>query len=282
MKPEFQKRLAAAVLGLLTLLPATGAESTDLATERLGDIVEREVRFYERIRNDPDFYSASEVERRVGDILEAYQSFLADNPDDVEALILYGKLLRRVDEPEAAFGAFLKADALDPKIAVVKQQIGTYLAETGKAKSALPFYLQAVELEPDTAVYHFGLGQLLAEFRDTFLKEAIFTPDALDREMLKAFRKAAQLDPDNFDFQMRLGEAYYDLSSPDWKGALLHWNALAKHIDDPLRIEIVNLHRARVLGELGRHKEARELANSIEDPALQFSKEQVLQYLSLH
>ena len=31
--------------------------------------------------------------------------------------------------------------------------------------------------------------------------------------MLEAFSKAAKLAPSNFDYQMRMGEAYYDLAS---------------------------------------------------------------------
>ena len=76
-----------------------------------------------------------------------------------------------------------------------------------------------------------------------------------EREMLKAFRKAAKLAPKNFDYQMRLGEAYYDLNSPDWKNALIHWKRSEQASTTTLQIEILDLHRARVLGKLGRSDE---------------------------
>jgi tetratricopeptide (TPR) repeat protein len=271
-----------AAFGAAALFGGAPEPSTDLATEQLGAIVERELRLYEKLREDPEHFGPAEIERRVGDILMAYKSFLEDNPDDLEALILYGKLLRRANETEAAFTAFLKADGLDPGIAVVKQQIGNHLAEQDRPLEALPFFLKAVDLEPGAAVYHFGLGQLLAEFRARFTAEGVFTSEAVDREMIKAFRQAARLEPDNFDFQMRLGEAYYDLSVPDWKNALLHWNRLRRETDEALRTEIIDLHRARVLGELGRVEEAREIAEAVEEPALQFSRQQVLDVLSMH
>jgi tetratricopeptide (TPR) repeat protein len=207
---------------------------------------------------------------------------LLDQPDDVSAYILYGKLLRRVQEREQAFIAFLKADELDPKIAVVKQQIGNHLAEEGKGKAALTFYLSAIDLEPETAIYHFALGQLIFDFREEFFSQNIFTQDALEREMLKAFRQAATLAPENFDYQMRLGEAYYDLVSPDWKSALLHWNKLRKQASTSLQIEILNLHRARVLGKLGRNEEAQSLLDQVLNPALQKSKGQVLDEIAQH
>jgi tetratricopeptide (TPR) repeat protein len=214
--------------------------------------------------------------------VQSYRSYLVDQPDDVSAYILYGKLLRRVQENEQAFLAFLKADELDPEIAVVKQQIGNHLAEEGKGKAALTFYLRAVDLEPETAVYHFALGQLIQDFRDEFIQDGIFTRDALEREMLKAFRRAAALDTENFDYQMRLGEAYYDLSSPDWKAALVHWNKLRKQAASSLQREILDLHRARVLGKLGRTEEALALLEAALNPALQNSKQQVLDEISVH
>ncbi len=255
---------------------------TDLATEQLLGIAQKEEKIYKKIAEDPEFYSAEDLDRRINELVQSYRTYLTDNPDDVNALILYGKLLRRVDQTDQAFTAFLKADELDPDIAVVKQQIGTHLAERGKGKAALPFYLRAIELNPETAVYHFELGQLLYDFKTSFIKDGIFTADALDREMIRAFRKAAELEPDNFDFQMRLGEAYYDLDSPDWKSALVHWDQVRKTADTTLRKEIVDLHKAHVLGKLGRIEEAVKLADSIHQPSLQYSRQQVLDEIAQH
>jgi tetratricopeptide (TPR) repeat protein len=126
------------------------------------------------------------------------------------------------------------------------------------------------------------LGQLIYNFKDEFIKSGVFTQDAIEREMLQAFRKAAKLAPKNFDYQMRLGEAYYDLNSPDWKNALLHWKQVRKQASTALQIEILDLHRARVLGKLGRSDEAQGLLDKILNPALQNSKRQVLEEIVMH
>ena len=267
-------------IALTTSLPAQ--TKTDLDTERLLDITKREQKIYQQIAADPEYYTADDLERHINELILSYSSYLSENPDDVSALILYGKLLRRVGQNDEAFKAFLKADELDPKIAVVKQQIGNHLVETGKGKAALTFYLTAIELDSEVPVYHYALGEILYTFRDQFLEDAIFTRDALDREMLKSFTTAVQLEPDSFDAQMRLGEAYYDLASPDWKAALLHWNKLRKATpaDQTLRRQILDLHKTRVLGKLGRTTEAKELATTIVQPSLQQSKQQVLAELA--
>lgn len=267
---------------LCLVLSSTASAQSRLADKRLADIAVREEKIYKKIAEDPEFYSADDLERHVTDLIGAYSAYLLDHPKDVNALILYGKLLRRVGRFDDAVDAFLKADQVDPNIAVVKQQIGTHLAEGGKGKAALPFYLRAVELEPETAIYHFALGQLLNEFRNDFIEEGIFTRDALEREMLKAFKKAASLESGAFDLQMRLGEAYYDLSSPDWKAALLHWNKLRKETENELQAEILDLHRARVMAKLGRAEQAIELAQKVITPSLQNSKQQVLDEIAQH
>lgn len=275
-----------ALASALVLTSSLGAQTkqSDLDTERLLDISKREQKIYQQIAADPEYYSGDDLERHFNELIFSYSSYLSENPDDVSALILYGKLLRRIGKNEEAFKAFLKADELDPQIAVVKQQIGNHLAETGKGKAALTFYLNAIELAPNVPAYHYALGEILYTFRDQFLEEAIFTRDALDREMLKAFHTAVRLEPDSFDGQMRLGEAYYDLASPDWKAALLHWDKVRKATpsDDSLRRQILDLHKARVLGKLGRSEEAKELAATIVQPSLQQSKQQVLDEMSAY
>ena len=277
--PRYQNTFALCLLSLCSLGMAYGS---DLASKRLLNIAEKETQIYQKIAENPQFYSEEDLDRRINELVQSYLTYLPDQPHDVSAHILYGKLPRRVQESDQAFLAFLKADELDPEIAVVKQQIGNHLAEEGKGKAALTFYLQAVELEPETAVYHFALGQLIYNFKDEFIKSGVFTQDAIEREMLKAFLKAAKLAPKNFDYQMRLGEAYYDLNSPDWKNALLHWKQVSKQASSTLQIEILDLHRARVLGKLGRSDEAQILLDKILNPALQNSKRQVLEEIKVH
>ena len=261
-----------------------GQTQTDLNTQRLYKISQREQNIYRQLETNPNIYTSKDLEHKLGEIILAYSNYLTENPNDISALILCGKLLRSVGENDRAFKLFLRADALDPKIAVVKQQIGNYLVETGNGKAALTFYLNAIKLEPEVPEYNYSLGETLYLFKDEFTQEGLFTQDSLDRQMLKAFKMAAQLDSENFDIQMRLGEAYYDLSTPDWKAALLHWERLRKETPDykELRCQIIDLHRARILAKLGRNEEAEKLVGKVTQPGLQASKKQVLEEMDPH
>lgn len=257
------------------LLPQVSGQSTDFATERLSKIIEQENALYEILKNDSHSFHESDLERRFGEIKGRYRSFLSDNPEDHLAWILYGKLLRRAGEDEQAFKAFLKADELSPQNAVVKQQIGTYLAETGKGAAALTFYLQAVELEPQESVYHFGLGQLLNEYRTELVEKGIYTNDTVDREMLRAFEKALLLQPKDFDLAMRYGAAFHDLSVPNWEKAIVFWRKLEQNERDATRLQLIWLQQAHAYAKLGQKEIARSHLKKITIPALIESKKQV-------
>ena len=97
--------------------------------------------------------------------------------------------------------------------------------------------------------------------------------------MIKAFSKAVLLRPDSYDYYIRLGAAYYDHASPDWHAALRHWQKPNHNFKENYQIEIIQLHTARGLGKLGRHEEARKLAESVKHTALQKSKQEVLDEL---
>ena len=57
---------------------------------------------------------------------------------------------------------------------------------------------------------------------------------------------------------------------------------MSKQASSTLQIEILDLHRARVLGKLGRSDEAQILLDKILNPALQNSKRQVLEEIKVH
>ena len=140
-----------------------GPNGVSFAQSRLSTIVAKERTLF-LAANNKRAMNEKELTRKIQDLVADFESYLADNPKDLTALILYGKFLRRVDQPGPATGVFLKADKLDPDIAVIKQQIANYLTEEGRIAEALPYLLRAVELSPDKAIYHDQLGSFLFLF----------------------------------------------------------------------------------------------------------------------
>lgn len=252
---------------------------SSLAQRRLSDIVAKEQRFF-AVASGKQAMNEKELTRKVQDLVADYESYLADNPKDLTAFILYGKFLRRVDQPGPATGVFLKAEKLDPNVAVIKQQIANYLTEEGRIAEALPYLLRAVELSPKTALYHHQLGSFLFLFREELIRLGITTQSSNDRNMAIAFREAAKLEPGNFEYQLRYGQSYFDVANPDWTEALSVWNELsgtANH--SPEESEYLLLCKARVLMELDRRDEAKTLIDRVRSPVMGATKRRLLDAL---
>jgi tetratricopeptide (TPR) repeat protein len=225
--------------------------------------------------------SQDDFERRATALSYRYDELVSRAPNDINLMILYGKFLRRVGQNRQANIFFSHVDRLSPNLAVVKQQLGNYLAEEGNYPEALTYYLKAIELEPNEAVYHYGLGELLATFHDKFVADGAFTEEKIDEEALSAFAKAVELAPDNKDFAFRHAEAYYDLKTPRWEEALALWEGIAGRTDlTRYERDASRLHRARINCELGRNKAALELVRDEVTPVLMATRARLLKRIN--
>lgn len=256
-------------------------EAITVAAQRLGQIVEREQLFLKNSSSPNKPLSEQELTRRAQQILSAYESYLEDNPRDVNGLILYGKFLRRMGQPRHATGLFLEADKIDPRLAVVKQNIANYLVEEGRLADALPFLLKAVELEPKEPVYHHQLGTFLFLFKEDLLSLGIASVQTNDRSMHGAFRSASKLAPDNFEYKLRYAQSFFDISDPDWDKVLGVWQDLRNQArDHPVsEREYLALGEARALTRLGRGKEAVTILKTITSPSLRATRESLIKEL---
>jgi len=251
-----------------------------LAQTRLAAIVAKERRLLGAV-SDERATNEKELTRKTQDLVADYESYLADNPKDLTALILYGKFLRRVDQPGPATGIFLRADKIDPEVAVVKQQIANYLTEKGRIAEALPYLLRAVELSPKTAVYHHQLGSFLFLFREELIRLGITTQSSNDRNMAIAFREAAKLGLDKFEYRLRYAQSFFDVANPDWEAALRVWKELSNEENrNSSEMEYLFLCQARVLLELGRREEARTLIDRVRSPVMGATKRRLLDLLA--
>ncbi|MFP6854212.1 MAG: hypothetical protein VB980_00405 [Opitutales bacterium] len=260
----------------------TSAEPTgiSLAQTKLAAIVAQEERLFLSASSQTPV-NEKELTRKIQNLVSDYESYLADNPKDQTALILYGKFLRRVDQPGPATGMFLKADKIDPDIAVIKQQIANYLAEEGRVAEALPYLLRAVELSPQTAVYHHQLGSFLFLFQEELIRLGITNRISNDRNMIIAFREASKLSPGNFDYRVRYAQSFFDVANTDWEEALVVWKELSNEYKRTREeSEYLLLCQARVLLELGRQAEAKPLIDRVNSPVMGKTKRKLLDQFS--
>ena len=266
------------MLGSLERLPA--AESVNLAEHSLKKIIQRQLEVFAEAAKQGENLDEGSFRQQVQSITHDYELLLRNNPNFAAGYAAYGYLLTKVDMRKEATAMLLRANQLDPDIGLVKNQLGNMLAEDGKPLQAAPYYIAAIKVEPKEPLYHYQLGTLLIEARDAFLKSGEWTRETLDNAMHHAFKQAAELAPDRFEFAYRFAESFYDLDKPDWEGALKAWSTLEEKAPTPIERQTMRLHAANILLKIGKREHATALIETVDEPKLQGQKEKLVAQLT--
>jgi tetratricopeptide (TPR) repeat protein len=265
---------------LLAAVSLRAAEGETLAERTLKQIVERQKTILADAAKQGDKVDEEGLRAQLQAVSHDYERLLQDNPKFAAAYVAYGYLLGKVGMKKESVALLLKANQMDPDIPLVKNQIGNYLAEEGKPLEAAPYFLAAIKLEPNEPLYHYQLGTLLNVGRDDFIRSGEWTRVALDRAMLHAFQRAAELAPDRFEFAYRYAESFYDLETPQWDEALKAWAALEEKAPTPVERQTMRLHAANILIKSGKPDHARALLETIDEPALAGQKQKLVAQLA--
>lgn len=264
------------LLALVAVGPA-GAET--LAEKNLREIVARQKQVLARAESEKDHLDEAWLRGELQSVISSYDILIQKNPDFAAGFAAYGLLLAQVGMNREGAGMLMKANQLDGEIPLVKNEIARLLAEDGKVPEALPWLTAAVDLDPKEPLYHYHLGKLLYEGRDDLIATGQFTRASLDKAMLAAFQRAAELAPDKFAYSYRAAEAYYDLATPQWDEALAAWSALEKRAQPGIEQQTIRLHAANVLIKQGKIDAAKVLMATVTEPALQKQKQTLLDEL---
>jgi tetratricopeptide (TPR) repeat protein len=253
---------------------ARGFAAETLADKTLRELIGRQQEMFARAAREGDNVDEARFQGEAQAIASSYEVFIQRNPDNAGAFAAYGIFLDKIGMARQAAAMLLKANKLDGENPVVKNQMGKLLAEDGKPVDALTWVTAAIQLEPKEPLYHYHLGRLLLEARDDFIKSGNFTRASLEHSMLGAFATATDLAPDNWEYALQRAKAYYD--PPRWEEELALWDKLEeKAKSDPLR-QLVRLHEARVLLNLGRRDEARADLEHVTDDRFTAEKQTLL------
>lgn len=256
------------------------AESETMAERSLRRIADRQKTLFAEAAKQGDKLDEEAFRAQVQSVAHDYELLLRNNPNFAVGYAAYGYLLGKVDMRKESAAMLLRANQLDPDIALVKNQLGNYMAEEGKPLQAAPYFIAAIKLEPNEPLYHYQLGSVLAEARDEFLKGGEWTRASLDEALLAAFKRAAELAPDRFEFGYRYAEAFYDLEKPDWDLALKAWSALEEKAPTAIERQTMRLHAANILIKQNRPDHARALMATVDEPGLQGQKQKLVAQLA--
>ena len=186
---------------------ATQNEIT-LSSLALSRILDKQARFFESTDRSPQTNDL-ELTRKAQEIVADYDAYLGANPKDTNALILYGKFLRRVGQEQHAVGYFLEADSINPKLAVVKQQLANYLIEEGRPIDAFPFLIMTIELAPNKPTTTTTWAIFYSFSKTTWLVKGFWQGFGKGVHA-QVLQQAAKLSPSNFDYQLRFAQSFFD------------------------------------------------------------------------
>ncbi len=125
---------------------------------------------------------ALQNQRRFVDAERLYQSVLRENPQHPDALNLMGVLAIEAGQNKIAFDYHSKAVALEPGIAMYRNNLGNTLIICSRSEEAVPHLRKAVQIDPRYAEAWCNLGKAFRMLGDT-------------EEAAKNFSRALAIDP---------------------------------------------------------------------------------------
>ena len=207
------------------------------------------------------------IRARLDSVRKDYEDFLRRYPDCARGHLAYGSFLNDIGEEEAAGAQYGKAAQLDPKNPAAWNQLANYCGEHGPLTNAFVDYARAIELNPAEPVYYRNLAAAVYLFRKDARAFYGITEEQVFDKALALYRKAMQLDPQNFLLAADYAESYYGIRPLRTNDTLAAWtNALQTARDDNER-EGVYIHLARIKMVVGRFAEARAHLNDVTNAA---------------
>jgi Flp pilus assembly protein TadD len=205
--------------------------------------------------------SREELNRRImarlNVIRKSYEDFLRRYPDFADGYLAYGSFLNDIGEEETAMRQNEKASQLDPKNPAAWNNLANYYCENGLLTNAFTDYAKAIELNPAEPVYYQNLATVVYLYRkDAEAFYGISEEQVFDKSLV-LYRKAVQLDPENFKLATDYAQSYYGIRPLRTNDALVAWTNALQIAHNDVEREGVYIHLARIKMAAGRFAEAR-------------------------
>ncbi|HYV26889.1 MAG TPA: tetratricopeptide repeat protein [Candidatus Eisenbacteria bacterium] len=217
------------------------------------------------------------VRQRLEPVKKAYEDFLRLHSNHTRARLAYGSFLNDIGEEAAAEAQWLKARELDPKNPAAWNNLANFYGHNGGVMKSFEYYQKAIELAPTEPVYHHNFADTVFLFRKDAGEYFKLTEAQVFDKALGLYRRALELDPENFLLAANLAESYYAIRPPktgdagaDRQAAQKHaddavaaWQAAMKLARDDIERQGVLIHFARFQINAGRFDEARANLNAV-------------------
>ncbi|HUA69171.1 MAG TPA: tetratricopeptide repeat protein, partial [Candidatus Saccharimonadales bacterium] len=200
---------------------------------------------------------------RLNVVRKDYEDFLRRYPNFVRGHLAYASFLDNIGDDEASKLQNEKALQLDPKNPAAWNNLGNYYGENGPITNAFAYFAKAIDLDPTESVYYQNLAVTVYLYRpDAEAFYRINEQQVFDKS-LALYRKAMQLDPDNFSLATDYAESYYGIRPLRTNDALIAWTNTLQIAHNDVEREGVYIHLARIKMLAGHFAEARAQLDAV-------------------
>jgi tetratricopeptide (TPR) repeat protein len=233
------------------------------------------------------------ITKRFEPVKRAYEDFLNVHPEHARARLAYGSFLNDIHEEEAAQAQWEKARELDPKNPAAWNNLANYYGHNGPVIKAFEYYGKAIELDASESTYYYNLATTVYLFRKDATNYYKLNPQQVFEKAMGLYRKALELDPENFVLATDYAQSYYGFK-PTLTGnaeqdrkitqkhcdeALTAWQAAFKLAKDDIERQGVLLHYARLQINADRFEAARTNLNAVSNEMYTTTKKNLLKKL---
>jgi tetratricopeptide (TPR) repeat protein len=211
------------------------------------------------------------IKARFEPVKKAYETFIAAHPSHTRARLAYGGFLSDIGEDEGALRQWDQARELDPRNPVPWNNLANYYGHNGPITNAFTCYTKAIELKPAEALYYQNFATTVFLFRKDAMEYFHITEPQVFEKAMSLYRRARELDPDNFLLATDLAQSYVAIKPPktgdaavDRKAeqaladeALTAWRDALKIAPDENARQGIYVHLARWQINAGRFEDAR-------------------------
>jgi tetratricopeptide (TPR) repeat protein len=203
------------------------------------------------------------IRARLDTVRTNYAGFLRRHPDSSRGFLAYGSYLNDIGDEESARVQFENASQIDPKNPAAWNNLANYYGENGPLTNAFADYTKAIELDPSEPVYYQNFATTVYLFRKDAREFYGINEQQVFDKALELYRKAMQLDPDNFSLATDYAESYYGIRPLRTNDALVSWTNALNIAHNDVEREGVFIHLARVKTAAMRFDEARTQLDAV-------------------
>ncbi len=200
---------------------------------------------------------------RLNVVRKHYEDFLRRYPNFANGYLAYASFLNNIGDEDTAMLEDKKALQLDPKNPAVWNNLGDYYGENGPITNAFVYFAKAIELDPTEPVYYQNLAIMVYLYRTDAKAFYHLNEQQVFDKSIVLYRKAMQLDPDNFSLATDYAEGYYGIRPLRTNDALVAWTNTLQIAHDDVEREGVYIHLARIKMLAGRYAEARAQLDAV-------------------